>query len=102
MAAAGRPQWESQELVARSCTVWAGRPAAKLRVFVDAPTELLVERLARDGFPLREAELERLKCYHRQLGQLANEPGQGPLLHIRGGDLDWAHTEIVAAVGAMT
>ncbi len=100
-----KARWEPMEFrafVGKNLAVWEATPTATLRVFVDAPAEVAVQRLTRDGFQLREADVDRLKCYHRHLGQLANEPEQGPLLHLRGGNLDLAHMEIVAALEAMT
>jgi 2-amino-4-hydroxy-6-hydroxymethyldihydropteridine diphosphokinase len=76
--------------------------APRLRVLIDAPVERLVEGLKAEGFDLADEEIRRLESYHQQLRDLAKAPLQGPLLQVFGGDCEVAHTEIIAAVAAMS
>jgi 2-amino-4-hydroxy-6-hydroxymethyldihydropteridine diphosphokinase len=101
--ASARLSKEELEFFVRKSNQAAASPAVpKLRVLVDAPTERLIEGLKANGFELVDEEIQRMESYQQQLRDLANAPLQGPLLQVFGGDGDVAHTEIIAAVEAMS
>jgi 2-amino-4-hydroxy-6-hydroxymethyldihydropteridine diphosphokinase len=104
-AALARARMSEEELeffVKRSDQVVDALAVPKLRVLVDAPAERLIEGLKANGFDLADEEIRRIESYQQHLRDLANAPLQGPLLQVFGGDGDVAHTEIIAAVEAMS
>jgi 2-amino-4-hydroxy-6-hydroxymethyldihydropteridine diphosphokinase len=76
--------------------------APKLIVILDAPTEMLLDRIRRRGRRGEEhLTLEQLERIRRNMLDQASQPGLGPVLMASGEDIDSALTETLAAVQAM-
>ena len=88
-----RAQWERRR---------RGVVRPKLIVLLDAPVELLLQRVLRRGRPCeRRLNERRLEGIRRAILDRASQPGQGPVLQLPADDPDRVLEEVQAAVEAM-